>query len=205
MNHKVSSVQNLFDDAKNLYVKVVSGGANSGDSIINNLQRGINTLKTCWAGKDAGVQIQNLIIVHNAMVTVRNSLGALAETTTKIATNYREIQNSNGAGLEMLTPVINETKPVLANYSDNRDSVNISVSLANNGNMNIKTANSEIENFISEVRKSFDSIMNNWTEGPGRDEFQSEFNSFVSNANRYRELLNQVSISITQAIKNYGG
>ena len=139
------------------------------------------------------------------MVAVRNSLGALAETTTKIASSYREIQNSNGAGLETLTPVANEVKTVLAAYSDNRDSVNISVSEANNGNSNIRTANSEIENFISEVRKSFDAIMNNWTAGPGRDEFQNEFNSFVSNANRYRELLDQASNSITQAITNYGG
>ena len=53
MNHKVNSVQNLFDDARNLYVNVVTGGASSGDAIINNLQRGIEILKSCWAGKDA--------------------------------------------------------------------------------------------------------------------------------------------------------
>ena len=204
MNHKVNNVQNLFEDAKTLYITVVTGGnESSADTIISNLNGGIEILKNCWEGKDAGVQIQNLVLVHNAMVKVRNSLGALAETTTKIAASYREIQNSNGAGLDTLTPVANETRTTIPDYSDNRDTINISPEAAN-GNAKITSANNAIDNFISDVTKKFDSIMNNWTMGPGRDEFQSEFNSFVNSANQYEELLKQASTSITTAIKNYG-
>ena len=204
MNHKVNNVQNLFDDARTLYMSVVTGGAPySADTIITNLSTGIDILKNCWFGKDAGVQIQNLVVVHNAMVAVRNSLGFLAETTTKIASNYREIQNSNGAGLETLVPVTNENRTILGSYSDMRDTINISPE-ANNGNQKVVAANGEIDNFISNVRKYFDQIMNNWTAGPGREEFQNEFNTFVSSANKYKSVLNEASQSIATAIKTYG-
>lgn len=202
--HRINSVQNLYDDAKTLYTSIVTGGApHSADSIISNLKSGIEILENAWLGKDAGVQIQNLVVVHNAMVAVRNSLGFLAETTTKIAANYREIQNSNGAGLETLVPITNENSTVLANYTDIRDTVNISPE-ANNGKQKIDTANSEIDNFVSKVRTSFDLIMNNWTEGPGRNEFQDEFNTFVNSVNKYKSVLNEATTSISTAIANYG-
>ncbi len=204
MNHKVNNVQNLFDDAKTLYNVTVTGSTvDSAETLISNLQSGIDILKNCWEGKDAGVQIQNLIVVYNGMVGIRNSLGALAETTTKIASNYREIQNSNGAGLESLTPVANEIRTTLPDYSDNRDTINISPE-AVNGNQKVTAANSEFDNFTNKAKYQFDAIMNNWTAGPGRDQYQDEFNSFLANANKYKELLNQVSNSVTTAIKNYG-
>ena len=83
------------------------------------------------------------------------------------------------------------------------DTINISPE-ATNGNSKITAANNAIDSFISGVRRYFDSIMNNWTMGPGRDQFQDEFNSFVNSANQYKQLLNEASTSITTAIKNYG-
>ena len=45
--------------------------------------------------------------------------------------------------------------------------------------------------------------MDNWTSGTGRENAQSAFDKFLSNSNQYKETLNNVSNSITQAIKNY--
>ena len=42
MNHKVNNVQQLYDDAKNLYTNVVQGKA---DNIVNSLNQAITTLK----------------------------------------------------------------------------------------------------------------------------------------------------------------
>ena len=48
MNHKVNSVQNLYDDAVGLFNNVVTGGANtSADTIISNIMAGIDNLKGC--------------------------------------------------------------------------------------------------------------------------------------------------------------
>lgn len=203
MNHKVNSVQSLHDDAYGLFNNVVVGGADySADSIIANLVSGIQILKGCWEGKDAGVQIQNIVQVHNAMVGIRNSLGALAVESSKIAANYREIQNSNGAGLETFGTLTCENKVVMDEYSDTRDTVGITPEAAN-GKAKVDAANGSIDNFILEVKKYYNSIMDNWTAGTGRENAQEAFDEFIQNSNKYKETLATASASINTAIENY--
>jgi uncharacterized protein YukE len=203
MNHKVNSVQNLYDDATGLFNNVVTGGANtSADSIITNIKAGIDNLKGCWEGKDAGVQIQNLVVVHNGMVEIRNALGSLAVDSSKIASNYRNIQNANGAGLEELGVLSCEERAKTEDYSDTRDTVSITEE-ANQGKAKIDAANDAMDGFIQEVKKYYNAIMENWTVGTGREQAQEAFESFLANSNRYKETLSSVSGSITQALTNY--
>ena len=203
MNHKVNSVQTLHDDAMALYNNVVIGGADtSAETLINNLNSGIQTLKSCWEGKDAGVQIQNVVSVHNALVGIRNALAQLAMDSSKIASNYRDIQNANGAGLETLSVINCDTKTVMEDYSDTRDTINITPE-ANNGKAKIDAANNSMDGFISEVSKYYNSIMENWTAGTGRENAQESFDTFISNSNVYKETLATASASITTAIQNY--
>lgn len=203
MNHKVNSVQTLHDDAMALYNNVVIGGADtSAETLINNLNSGIQTLKSCWEGKDAGVQIQNVVSVHNALVGIRNALAQLAMDSSKIASNYRDIQNANGAGLETLSVINCDTKTVMEDYSDTRDTINITPE-ANNGKAKIDAANNSMDGFISEVSKYYNSIMENWTVGTGRDNAVQAFDSFIANSNQYKEILSQVSTSIATALQNY--
>lgn len=203
MNHKVNSVQTLHDDAMALYNNVVIGGADtSAETLINNLNSGIQVLKSCWEGKDAGVQIQNVVTVHNALVGIRNALAQLAMESSKIASNYREIQNANGAGLEILSVINCDTKTVMEDYSDTRDTINITPE-ANNGKSKIDAANNSMDGFISEVSKYYNSIMENWTVGTGRDNAVQAFDSFIANSNQYKEVLSEVSTSIATALQNY--
>ena len=203
MNHKVSSVQTLHDDAMALYNNVVVGSADtSADTLINNLYNGIQVLKGCWEGKDAGVQIQNVVGVHNALVGIRNALGQLAADSSKIASNYREIQNANGAGMEALNVVHSDSKTVLDAYSDNRDTISITPE-AQNGKARIDAANNSMDGFISEVSRYYHSIMDNWTVGTGRENAINAFDSFIANSNRYKETLASVSSSIATALQNY--
>ena len=203
MNHKVNSVAQLHEDAVSLYNNAVVGGANtSADSIIANIMAGINNLKSCWEGKDAGTQIQNLVLVHNAMIEIRNALGELAVDSSKVAANYREIQNANGAGLEQLGALNCDPKSKIEDYSDNRDTISISQE-ANNGKQKIDAANDAMDGFIQDVKKYYGQIMDNWTAGTGRDSAQAAFDNFLNNSSRYKETLNSVSSSITQAIQNY--
>lgn len=203
MNHKVNSVQNLYDDAVGLFNNVVTGGANtSADTIISNIMAGIDNLKGCWEGKDAGVQIQNLVVVHNGMVEIRNALGSLAVDSSKIASNYRNIQNANGAGLEELGVLSCEERAKTGDYSDTRDTVSITEE-ANQGKAKIDAANDAMDGFIGDVKKYYGQIMDNWTNGTGRDQATEAFDTFLANSAKYKETLNNVSNSITQAIKNY--
>ena len=202
MNHKVNNVQMLHDDAMYLHNNLVVGGEAGADSILNSLNQAIENLKANWKGKDAGYRIQEVIGVHNAMVTVRNALDQLAADSSKVAANYREIQNANGAGLETLGTVATEVKTFLGDYSDTADTVDINP-LAESGKNAIDTANNALDTFISDVRARYNSIMENWTLGTGRDAAQGAFEMFMSNANKYKETLTEVSSNITKALQNY--
>ena len=202
MNHKVNNVQNLHETATTLYNNVVVNGENSADSILNNLNQGIENLKTNWKGKDAGLRIEEVIKVHNAMVSVRNALASLAVDSSKVAANYREIQNANGAGLETLTTLSFEAKTMKEDYSDTADTVDINPS-AEAGKNFIDSANNALEPFVGVVKTKYDELMQNWTAGTGRDAAQEAFDSFIANANKYRETLSEVSANITKALQNY--
>ena len=178
MNHRVNNVQMLHDDAMYLHNNLVVGGEAGADSILNSLNQAIENLKANWKGKDAGYRIQEVIGVHNAMVTVRNALDQLAVDSSKIAVNYREIQNANGAGLETLGTLAMEVKTFLGDYSDTADTVDINP-LAESGKNAIDTANNALDTFISDVRTRYNSIMENWTLGTGRDAAQGAFEMFT--------------------------
>lgn len=203
MNHKVQSVQNLYEDAVALFKRGVMGSEDSSaDTIINNLGTAINVLKGCWEGKDAGVQINNIVMVYNGMIEIRNALVSLASDSSKIASNYREIQKSNGAQLDTLTPLVAEERTMLPEYSDTRDTINITPQ-ANEGKAKVDAANGAMDAFISNVKMYYEKIMQNWTAGTGRDKAQNAFSVFVSRSNTYKQTLNSVSTSISNAVSNY--
>lgn len=204
MAHKVASVQTLYDDSMALYNDVVEGsGDYSAKTIIDDLAAGIANLKENWGGKDAGSQIQNVITVHNAMIGVRNALAALANESSKVASNYREIQNSNGAGLEQISALTAETKTVMGDYSDDRDTIDIRPDVAT-GQSKVNNAKTEMDLFIPKVRDAYNRIMENWTEGDeSREQAKEAFETFLTNVDTYKEVLAQASNSIDTAIKNY--
>ena len=202
MIHEVNNVQVLHDSATTLFNNVVVGGECSADSILNSLNHGIENLKSNWKGKDAGYRIQEVISVHNAMVSVRNSLAQLAVDSSKVAANYREIQNANGAALETLSVLSFELKNNLGEYSDNADTIDINPS-AETGKNDIDTANNALDTFLMEVKSKYNEIMENWTKGTGRDNAQVAFDSFITNVDRYKQTLTDVSSNITKALQNY--
>ena len=200
MNHKVNSVQSLYDDAKDLYTRCVEGKA---DTLINGLSYAVTTLKNTWEGIDAGVQIQNVIDVHNGLVVLRNSLSALAKDASVVASRYREIQNANRANLETIVPVtVKEDIALIEPYNDTRDSINIRPE-ANNAKATLDRVTSMYEDFHNSVNEAYNKIMNNWQEGPGRENSAKAFSDFMASSNKYKETLQEVSQSIANALKNY--
>jgi uncharacterized protein YukE len=204
MAHKVASVQSLYEDSVSLYNNVVEGdNDHSASRVIRDLQDGIANLKENWGGKDAGAQINNIIGVNNAMVGVRNALAVLARESSKVASNYRDIQNSNGAGLESFTALNCEDKTVMEEYSDDRDSIDIKTEVSG-GLAKIQAAQSELESFIAETKKAFGNIMDNWTEGDdNRTQAKDAIETFFRNADTYKETLAQAAKSADTAIQNY--
>ena len=201
MNHTVNNVTQLYADAKALYDNGVKASA---DSIIEKLNSSIENLKTNWKGKDAGVQINNIVMVNNALINIRNVLGQLAVDSSKIAVNYREIQNANGAKLETLGAISCETKSNITYDPDTEDRVYITED-ARNGKNSLDAALGDMPEFINKIEGSYSAIMDNWTKGTGRDEAVNAFTEFKSKVGEYQNTLQEVSDSITQALANYGG
>ena len=206
MNHKVNSVADLYTSSVDLYNKVVVGtNDTSAASIERNLREGIEALKNSWQGMDAGTQINNVVTVYNAIAMIKNLLAGLTVRTSKIASDYRSIQRANGANnLEELM-VLREEDPdtKMGEYSDTRDTVNITQD-AVNGKNKIDAAVAGMDGFLTEVKKYFDDIMGNWTMGPRREEAQQAFDEFIAKAPTYKNLLTEVSQSIATALQNYG-
>ena len=203
MAHKVLSVQELHNSALHLYEEnVVGGGESSADTILNKLNMGIENLKNNWKGRDAGYRIQEVIGVYNAMINVRNALAELSSESSRVASDYRGIQNANGAGLDSLNVVHFEAKTVLGEYTDNADTVDINVE-ANNGKQFIDSANNALDSFLTTVKVRYAEIMDNWTEGNGRESAREAFESFITNASNYKQILADVSNNITVALQNY--
>ncbi len=206
MNHKVASVADLHADSVDLFNRVVTGtDVASAESIIRDLKEGINILRNSWEGADAGVQINDVVTVANAMIGIRNALGELAVGGSEVAYNYREIQRSNGAtNLPELARLHSVLMTTLPPYSDTRDTVNIN-SDALQGKQLIDKAKNEMEVFIEKVkdfkRKMLDE---NWTSGAGVNEARDAFDTFVNNFNsKYKPALETVSTHISTALKNY--
>lgn len=199
MNHKVNNVQELYSDAYSLYNMVVLDKA---DTIINNLDGAVSVLKQNWKGMDAGVQIQDVIEVHNAFVVLRNALAQLAKDSSVVAVNYRQIQIINRANAEELSQIEINTKSLLDAYMDNRDTVDITPE-ANDGKAKIDVAKDLINEFVSQVKNYYSRIMDNWTIGTGRNSAEEAFVDFLSKSNKYIETLNNVSSSIASALSNY--
>ena len=108
----------------------------------------------------------------------------------------------NGVRGESLVTVSADSKTVLDDYSDTRDTVDITAE-ANNGRMKIESAKNGLERFEVEVRNSLTEIMNNWQAGSGRDKAVELFDGFQSQVGKYKTVLGEVSQSIATAIQNY--
>ena len=200
MNHKVEDVGILYEDSKELFNVVVKDQA---DGIIRDLNAAITTLKNSWKGADAGVQINNVVDVYNGMISIRNALAHLAVDSSLVAVNYRDIQRLNSANMDALEPV--ELDMELQNmepYSDTKNTIDITTE-AVNGRAKLDSTNDTYDDFVTSVDRHYNAIMDNWLAGPGRSNAENAFVDFMDNAGKYKQILEDVSKSITTALANY--
>lgn len=202
MIHTVKGVEKLHVIAKDLYGNTVVSGESSADAILFNLQSGIENLKSNWKGKDAGVRIQEVIKVYNAMVKIRNDLALIAGDSTKAAIYYRELQNAAGAGMDELNVLNYEDKTIMADYSDTADIVDINSDVLTGKNY-IDTANNLMDKFSVDVNTACEEILDTWVAGPGRDNAVKVFDEFSTSINSFKQVLSEVSANINTAVQNY--
>jgi len=200
MNHRIENVQLLHEQSRQLLTAVSEG---KGKELLGNLVAGIENLEKNWIGSDAAVQIQRVVEVHNALVGFVNALGQFGVDSSKVASNYREIQRTNGAALENLEPLnfaAYNTRVVNVNAAD---TIQIN-SDAEVGRNHIIAATSNLSDFYNTVKSIYgDMIERNWTQGTGREAAIEAFGTFSSKYPTYQEVLDSVSKNVTTALSNY--
>ncbi len=202
MNHNIVNVQLLHDQAKELR-DIISAGY--GRDLFNNLSSGVRNLEQNWIGADAAVQIQNVVGVHNALVVLVNALGEFAVESSKVASNYREIQRTNGAtSLEGLSLLTFEPYTNISTNAVSVDTIAIN-SEATNGREYINSAVENLTKLFEAVSGKYrEMIEENWTQGTGRDSAIEAFNLFSNKYTEFKTALETVAANVKNALINYG-
>lgn len=205
LNHKVENVEQLLNDSQHLLNETTNGASGSAYSIIKNLSDAIDILSGCWKGLDAGVQINNIVNVYNNMVTFRNSMSDLSSYSYSIGIMYRQIQSSNGASVEVPSPLQDSISLTTKNpYEDKNDTIDIT-DKAVEARTELENAKSAFQDLTMTFNQDKSAILNNWTSGDRHDEFEETFGDFASKFQNYETLIADVVDKITSALANYGG
>ena len=93
-------------------------------------------------------------------------------------------------------------KGKLEDYTDNKDTIDISPE-AEQGKNNIEAVVNSMDTFITNVNTKYNEIMDNWTQGTGRNNADQAFTEFLNKAAEYKKTLTGVSDTIANALKNY--
>jgi uncharacterized protein YukE len=197
---EVNDLDGLYEQSKDLYNKVVCEKA---DTIIDDLDKAIDILQNSWGGADAGVQINNVVGVFNNMLTVRNALANLAKNAVDVAVYYKDIQFANRANKgEYQSINIADHKTPKADYVDERDIISINEESLKGKDL-LDAVVDLFDEFRATVESYYNDIMSKWTAGTGRDVAVNAFEDFSKSASKYKQILSDVSQSISEAINNY--
>lgn len=202
---EIQSVDTLGADAAKLYNTYVMGtGDDSANAIRESLAAAITTMKEFWAGKDAGVQINNVIQVYNALGTIANGAGNLAKLSVKAAQTLRDLQNSNGAGFNPIDDIFPVEMTDLPPHVDDRDTVSITSDVLA-ASTNLTSAVDNIGNFKNNITNTKTAIETNWTRGEslGRSSALENFQSLIDGITKYQEYLTSAVDSVKTAFDNY--
>ena len=90
----------------------------------------------------------------------------------------------------------------MEDYEDTADTIDINPE-AEQGKKDIEAVVNAIDTFITNVEKAHKEILDNWTQGTGRNQADESFTEFINNANVYKKELTDVATSIANALKNY--
>ena len=202
---EIQSVDSLGADAAKLYNVYVMGTADdSANSIRESLKSAITTMKEFWAGKDAAVQINNVIEVYNALGALANGAGELAKLSVKAAQTLRNLQNANGAGFNPIDDIFPVEMTIEPPHTDDRDTISITGDVLA-ASANLTSAVDNIDSFKTNLSNTKNAIEANWTRGEslGRTSALESFDTLISGTTKYREYLTSAVDSVKTAFDNY--
>ena len=184
---QVNDPAELNNDAKTLYVNLCQGKA---DSMLAELEKGINGIKGKWTGPDAAKHIRKLIGIYNDLLVFRDKLANIAGTISQTAVGIENTVVANGGTSYGISPLVIDTDPqkgVIYMSDTGIDDVHLNVEPdLEQPLQGIVSVATDFNDLRSSVNSIFGKIMDNWVSGLGRnyaketcDEFSSKVDGYV--------------------------
>ena len=195
------SVNNLdlgYEQCSNIHRLANESGAN----LINNLASTIGSLKQHWKGSDATEHINNIIIVHDALVALVTDAVAVTSTAGKSIVAMQQVRSANGGG-GLVGDELSNAAPSATTIAKADATTEYFVDPASTADyaalqQECKDYNTFITNFKSEK----DNLMNNWTDGANRAEAVARFAEFEQNSETYNKYLTAAEENLGTAVSN---
>ena len=200
-DHNIKDLNLLYSDSNKLINEIVVD--NYDNNILKNTNEVLTKINEDWHGKDATMQINNLIDAKNLMIDNREIVGNIGVYISTLVKTYRDAQNSNGQILPAFKELTfnrisksEKTNNTTTEIFMNKDITN-TISIINNIANDIE----ELNNSISQIKES---IFNNWLEeDENRNYALRMFEKYTINSNNIVKIIDDISKNIRNAIDNY--
>ena len=200
-DHNIKDLNLLYSDSNKLINEIVVD--NYDNNILKSTNEVLTKINEDWHGKDATMQINNLIDAKNLMIDNREIVGNIGVYISSLVKTYRDEQNSNGQILPAFKELTfnrisksEKTNNTTTEIFMNKDITN-TISIINNIANDIE----ELNNSISQIKES---IFNNWLEeDENRNYALRMFEKYTINSNNIVKIIDDISKNIRNAIDNY--
>ena len=200
-DHNIKDLNLLYSDSNKLINEIVVD--NYDNNILKSTNEVLTKINEDWHGKDATMQINNLIDAKNLMIDNREIVGNIGVYISSLVKTYRDAQNSNGQILPAFKELTfnrisksEKTNNTTTEIFMNKDITN-TISIINNIANDIE----ELNNSISQIKES---IFNNWLEeDENRNYALRMFEKYTINSNNIVKIIDDISKNIRNAIDNY--
>ena len=198
MDIQVNNLDEGYNQCKSLNDLVTS----KGEALISSLSSNIGSLKAHWIGSDATEHINNLIIVHKALVALLTDAKAISSDAGNKIIAIQEVRKANGGSANVGT-----TLPSSAPNSTTIDEVPSTEQYfvdpaAANDLSTLTTICTDYDSFKDEYNRITADLTGNWTAGANREKAVSNFDEFQTNAETYKKYLDGAKTELGKAVDN---
>ena len=198
MNISVTDLDRSYTQCSDLYTL----SDKTGSDIISKLETNITNLKNNWIGNDAMEHINNLIVVHDALVQLVTNAKKLTSAAAGAIIDIQDVRRKNGGG-----GTVGEALAATAPSSQVLTKVEPTSEYkclpgAKTDQTTLESLCSEFETFKTNFTAKKDELMTNWTAGANREEAVRCFTTFLTSAEDYKKYMTDANSKLLIAVSN---
>lgn len=198
MNIEVTNLDKAYEQCFGIHQLA----SNAGQTLINEIQNTVNSLKNHWKGSDATIHINNLIKVQKALVALITDAKLVTSNAADSIIEIQKVRKSN-AGVGKVDSPLSKNAPssvFLAEISDTQ-AFHV-VPEAKTDHMNLTNICAKYDKFITDFKNLKSELFRNWLDGSNIAKAKSNFKQFLDNSDVYKGYLKNSKDNLGIAITN---